>query len=616
MSTELLKNLIDFRLEGLPSGVETTIAQLYYECLDTPISLGLWLRLKYGEHDSLSTYVLPIHQLDDRDTDRWRRDYLSACFLSKAEWLNTTFNLEEDAFNKFLMSEESCRMTNERFRKFSEGAEINDCAYDVRAILHSSSLKIANILGEVPRVSDLNFHFGPGSSSSVGGERTSPYEKVLAEVELTTNCLPLLPLYESIPCWKDSQTFPGQGVRPSTIIKGSKLLFVPKSAKSLRSICIEPLLNGYFQLGFGTYMRDRLKTFGVDLNDQSKNANLAKVSSRDGILATLDMSAASDSIAYLYVMDQLPVDWFQVLDATRSPITTYCGRDILLEKFSSMGNGYTFELESLLFYSLACSTVEYYGGDRCSVSIYGDDLIVPVKYVNHVIGVFAFCGFSMNMSKSFWTGYFRESCGAHWFRGLDVKPLYQKKEIQNAADLYKLCNAVRRLSARGMYYSCDKRYKPLWDYIIKLLRQCRVPILRGPDGYGDGFIVSNFEESRPVLRGRSTGFYHYRCESLCEVGQYYEPSSPAAHYAYALYATGQSGYDRPEVDRRSITTRLSIKGLIKAPKALRNALVALVARQGEVDNFFQGVPLRRNTKRKIGSIIIPAECWNDLGPWY
>jgi len=55
-----------------------------------------------------------------------------------------------------------------------------------------------------------------------------------------------------------------------------------------------------------------------------------------------------------------------------------------------------------------------------AVRVYGDDIIVPVNYVQSVIQELETFGFRVNTRKSFWTGKFRESCGKEYYDGHDV----------------------------------------------------------------------------------------------------------------------------------------------------------------------------------------------------
>jgi hypothetical protein len=182
------------------------------------------------------------------------------------------------------------------------------------------------------------------------------------------------------------------------IVEGNRFTTVPKSAKTDRGICIEPTLNIYGQLGIGAILRSRLKRLGVNLSDQSWNQELARRAYSDH-LATIDLSAASDSLSWSVVMEFLPSDWFELLELFRSSYTLVEDRYHENEKFSSMGNGYTFELESLIFAAVAYSAVPLC--EHHLVGIYGDDIIVPQAYASDVVDALNYLGFKVNERKSF-----------------------------------------------------------------------------------------------------------------------------------------------------------------------------------------------------------------------
>ena len=98
-----------------------------------------------------------------------------------------------------------------------------------------------------------------------------------------------------------------------------------------------------------------------------------------------------------------------------------------LEQFSSMGNGFTFPLETLLFYSLARAVLKYMHASAEEwdmLSVYGDDITLPSRCFSLLTEVFTECGFLVNSRKSFSDGPFRESCGADYLRSIDIRPFY------------------------------------------------------------------------------------------------------------------------------------------------------------------------------------------------
>jgi hypothetical protein len=222
--------------------------------------------------------------------------------------------------------------------------------------------------------------------------------------------------------------------------RGNAVTFVPKSAKTDRPIAVEPRWNIFFQKGMGRYIRNRLKHFGVNLDYQGLNQALATYSSYTGKYATIDLASASDTVSKEVVLALLPEPWLTVLAAMRSPSYRLDGEWKSYHKWSSMGNGYTFELESLLFWAL-CSSVNE------DVAIYGDDLVVPTESFETIVRVLEFCGFKVNTEKSFSSGYFRESCGQDAFNGVSVTPIYWKEPLDDQGTL-TLVNQITVLSTR------------------------------------------------------------------------------------------------------------------------------------------------------------------------
>lgn len=249
--------------------------------------------------------------------------------------------------------------------------------------------------------------------------------------------------------------------RDFRLVQGNVMFTVPKSSSIDRCAAKEPELNMFVQKAIGDYIRSKLLHAGINLNDQRVNQRLARVGSIDGTLATIDLSSASDTITRQLVLMLLPDEWFHFLDAVRSPFTDIDGAPHENIMFSSMGNGYTFELESLIFWALARSA-SYFTRTHGRISVYGDDIICPSGLVPHLIDVLSFCGFKVNTKKSHFTGTFRESCGKHWDSGMDVTPFYIKSVPVNVVDWCHILNSLRKWShvVGGV---ADPSYYELWE---------------------------------------------------------------------------------------------------------------------------------------------------------
>lgn len=420
-----------------------------------------------------------------------------ACF-SKLRDLDLGFPREEDCLRKFLEAERLNRETNCLLREVRAGRASLSPA--VSSVLYKARRKIADVLGPVPKMQDLHFRFGPGATRGVKRSEASVRRKLAEDLTCSTELLPMVSaLLGEMPVLaefhekssfvrtvdfvilredgSDTITMHEEWARVEVAIRPSKLGFVPKNAKSFRSVNVEPGLNVVFQLGIGDYMAKRMSAFGIDIRDQTLNQRRAMEGSLTGALATLDLSSASDTISKEIVFELLPLDWATLLSYGRScECELPTGEVILQEKFSSMGNGFTFPLETLIFWGLSASCCE--SDDEASV--YGDDIIVPVTSVPALLEVLRVCGFLVNREKSYYTTPFRESCGKDYFRGIDVRPVFPRQWL-GARTLFTLCNFFHRRSASG---DADSR-----AFFRRFLDSGAV--LAGPDGFGDGHVIED-----------------------------------------------------------------------------------------------------------------------------
>lgn len=400
------------------------------------------------------------------DDARLLRQYQA--FYAKFEPLVIGVDKQRSAWDSFQESERQCRITNEAFRSWSRGGfRFHPC---VESVFHRAQRKISQILGPVPSLEDLHCRFGPGATTRTKKVNASWTRKLGDPLVCSRTAVPYLSemlhtLPHLLPFEED------EGVA-DVLVEPGKLQFVPKNAKTYRSIVVEPCLNSMFQLGVCDYMADRLRRAGIDITDQTLNQRLAREGSLTNALATLDLSSASDTVSTELVAHLLPVDWFLFLNRLRSSEVQYGEELIKLEKFSSMGNGFTFPLETLIFSSLAAACCEQ--GD-ISTS-YGDDIIISTSAVPLLLEVLRASGFSVNTKKSYVEGPFRESCGKDYLLGFDIRPFYFK-ELLCARHIFALHNF---LIERG--FDCS--------FLVDLLHPCLH--VWGPPGYGDGHLVGDW----------------------------------------------------------------------------------------------------------------------------
>lgn len=470
-------------------------AARFFEAVDSPVSLKCALLLKYGEYAQLVQVTIdPEGYLDPAD---FYRDYQCVKLLSKYPYLPTGIDTQKVAEQKFVWAEKQCLDTNERFRNHSYEETPR-----ASRILFRMQRKIAEILGDVPEYQDLDFSFGPGANYGVRGD-TSVFQKISSDLECTFAMADVLPDFlGEFPGWISLETV------PVNLVRGSQLTFVLKDAKTMRPICIEPLLNGLYQKGVGSYLRERLLRWGVNLRDQSVNQTLAAKAEKLR-LATVDFTSASDTIAYLLVQDLLPHPWFEFLDVARSPRFEYRGRWYNFQKFSSMGNAYTFELETLIFFAMACAVCEEVGVSYIvgeNLHVYGDDVIIPQEAFLLFQEMSSICGFTLNFEKSYASGIFFESCGHDYYKGYNVRPfLVKDKRLTTLSDAFYIANSIRAFIARflavGRATCYDtrldlvERLNNVYDWVVGCIPERAR--LKGPVGFGDGHLHCEWDEASP-----------------------------------------------------------------------------------------------------------------------
>lgn len=553
------------------------------EAIDCPVGLSVAIKLRHGMF--LDIVNMSIDAYDYNDPDSFADAYFCVKFLSKYPYFDTGIDRRSVAVTSFFEAEDACLRTNRRIRLNREGkGELPNPA--VSAIISIAQRKISSILGEVDLDSiSGRFGWGPGSNIGVRGKHTSAYNKFSGPLDVTRNCLIMgLCCINSTPSWAaaisscDDYPSPPVTVLSSALkqVTGNEIIFVPKNAKTDRVIAVEPSMNSYIQKGIGSYIRKRLRErAGIDLNDQSVNQSLAQYGSRTDSLATVDLSMASDTISTELVRELLSDEWFELLSSCRSQQGTikHTGQIVRFEKFSSMGNAYTFELESLIFYALSQAVVDQMGtfvDDTLlsRVSVFGDDIIIPSVCYKSLLEVLDYCGFSVNKSKSYDLGPFRESCGKDFFHGKNVRPLFIKERIDNVEAIYRYANSIRRYAhMRSSYTSCDVRFRQCWcNMVLRLPKPFR---LFQPEGYGDQAIIGNFDESVP-----------------------------------SVPRDGWDGYNVRVVQRRPVKVPFELE---------RFGYTTVLQRAGSPIPTLGSYDIRDRTVPRISNLLVIG--WYNLGPW-
>lgn len=520
-----------------------SIALSTYEANDTALSLSCWILLSAGGDDEIRQLVKkkadPRQYLDSNlhvvrkhgwpDGDRYFRDNASTALLKKFPF-ECGIDRAEAAWQSFRTAEQRCCLTNTLMDRLRRTVDDNEDFFGLSKyvpFVKKVRKFISRVLGPLP--DQVEPGFGPGSTYGDRGDSVTVAHKISSIPTCTARAWPLV---SSL--WGDRYRTVFEKHSTTCLpdfVRGNRYLTVPKTATTDRAISVEPSLLVYFQKGLGRHIRLRLKRFGIDL-DHGQGIHQRLLEQQAADFSTIDLQSASDTVARELVRLLLPEDWYEVMDQLRSHETRLPGKGerwYRNHKFSSMGNGFTFELETLVFFALLSGLSEELRGGE-NLFVYGDDIIVPSGYANAALGVLDFFGFVPNADKTFVSGPFKESCGFDVFDERPVRAYYIKDVPREPADFFSIANGLRHLDRR---YSgdlgVDILYRNPWhralDCVPNSLRR-----LRGPAWLGDQVIFD--ESAQPTV---VHGVSHYR--TLVPYGRKVRLAEfhPEVGYAAVLY---------------------------------------------------------------------------------
>jgi hypothetical protein len=522
------------------------IALAAMEELNCPRSLSVAILIRYNEWAQIATMATePLHY---QDAHSYSLAVQASDLLRKVEDLDTGIDREANAIEKWELAESWCYSTNERLAEFlhsplrrTEGRSIENVILRARGL-------VRKWLGALPDW--LEPRFGPGATISDKSSVCLIPDKLTSEPTCTPDATFLAYLWRET-AWGRAALNRGQ--EDFRIVRGNVFFLVPKDGKTRRACAKGPSINGSYQLAVGRFLRKRLKTIGIDLKDgQETHRQLACSASLLGHMASIDLTSASDCLATNLVKLLLPPDWFDLLNWLREPFTQLPFRGNKwkkLEKFSAMGNGFTFELETLVFLALCCAVDA--GEPGKSVFVYGDDILVPTESADDVISCLSFFGFRANEGKTFRDGPFRESCGGDYWLGQAVRPYQLKDTPREPHQWIGLANglraAFRRLRIQGY-----KTVLKVIDQIPSAARQY------GPEGLGD--LCLHEEEPRWSVRTK----HSIRYIKVWAPAQYrkvlFKGFSYDVQWASALYGTSWASHE--DQDRRHLVPRDGVTGFM------------------------------------------------------
>lgn len=243
-------------------------------------------------------------------------------------------------------------------------------------------------------------------------------------------------------------------------VRGNRWSTVPKNNLKDRSICLEPLCNMLVQRAVGLGIRACLfDKLGIDL-DRLADVHRSRIS--DPKVATIDLSDCSDAISVKLITYLLPKRVLSKVLASRSDMTL--GPDdnyYIIKKVSSMGNGFTFDLMTLVLTALTRSF------DSTS-TVFGDDIICQNQSAAGVVDNLQIAGFSVNLKKTNIESSYRESCGANFMDGFGYVTSFDLKWVTSPQDLIVTLNKCAILASiyNGPFESLRAR---IWSCVPQTL---------------------------------------------------------------------------------------------------------------------------------------------------
>lgn len=422
------------------------------------------------------------------DPRRFAEDHLMASILEKATTFESTVETEYAARVKFFDAETHNGLTNRRLSDPCQPDWVKHVSKELVLILGDLDSSVLEEIVEEAR-------FGPGACVGVTTRGLVPSHKFDTQPVMTAE---LVPFFSALAGPFVTAMWPPEKI---LVARGNHHFTVLKNRQADRNAAKEPLWNSKLQNGIGKRIATRLRRFGVDIRDQGRNRLLAGLAMARR-LATLDLSQASDLIAancvwLLLTINENPqgLRWWHLLNVARSKAVRIKGLEgktiwHTLQMFCSMGNGFTFPLESAIFLAV-CRTVV--GVDQRDVlAVYGDDMIMPQEHAAKIIERLEYLGFKVNISKSCLAGKFFESCGSDWFDGQPVRPFFLRWNSESPIPYaLQIANALRLWCYR-VYGYCPREFLPLHTALKRAVPKAWAnPV---PVSFGDVGLISTFHE--------------------------------------------------------------------------------------------------------------------------
>lgn len=532
-------------------------------------------------------------------------DHVAVELLRKAADLPVDMDPRGVAKLSYQTAELRCARTNARLSKF-RNRPIPWNGFE--QVLFLARKKIGFLLKDFSYSEALKgCSQGSGSTVSIKLEDAGHDTKFdESRISCSSDALPIFRAVSACSGWAHARGIPASGPcsllnGEFNVVAGDVVEFVPKSAKTYRGITKGPTAGIFLQLGIGDYLRKCLLRAHIDIKDQGVNQGLARNGSIFDTVATIDLESASDTLATETVKLLLPEPVFDLLDMVRSKMYTLDGETHLYHKFVAQGNGFTFPLQTLVYWGLCVAVCEEQGLSQEQyvgwTGVFGDDIIVPSCVAARLVEVLSFLGFVVNEGKSYVEGNYRESCGGQFFGGKDVKPMYwngfQSSHV-TPWEIAKFAHALFLLEDRASDLGGTTMFRRTLAYLERLYNAVcstgkfgraarqKPPMVYYKYGPGLGFPVREYTHTRtvwvwtfqPLTRpGRDIGVYAAYLYNLSKRPAKVESPSEWLTRIRSAESNIRLGLD-VETYKRSIDSDadLPYSGLITVPKRGRYRL--------------------------------------------
>lgn len=292
-----------------------------------------------------------------------------------------------------------------------------------------------------------------------------------------------------------------------TRVRGGKLFFASKNAEISRVCCTESSLEMLFQKACGSYIEERLQIFyKIYLSKQpDNNRELARIGSLDGSIGTIDLVSASDCIMLQLCIDALPSGSFKtyLLKCRSRSVVLPDNSEVELKMVSTMGNGFTFPLQTLIFACAVRSVYQLMGFPsdcpKTQFGVFGDDICVRKEAYDFTCKMLTKIGFTVNVVKSFNTGPFRESCGHDYVNGQNIRGIY----IKSLESPQQVVSAINRLTRWSSFHGIS-----LTKTIRTLMTWTNAPLVP-PSESDDAGIHVPFNLTKPHVNNQYWFIYRY-----------------------------------------------------------------------------------------------------------